>query len=175
MVMKNVIPIVMSGVIGIYGLIVAIIISADIPSPTNDRVNAYSIFTAMGHLASGLCCGMCGFVAGLSIGVIGDVGIRSVGYHAGNITVFSMMPIKDANNNNNNNNHSEALPLKLAPWGKENDDDNNGQGANSSVIPSEGQNKLFVGMMVMLIFSEALALYGLIVALIVSQNTYECV
>jgi len=29
-------------------------------------------------------------------------------------------------------------------------------------------------MLIMLIFSEALALYGLIVALILSQNTYNC-
>ena len=39
---------------------------------------------------------------------------------------------------------------------------------------SEDQNKLFVGMLIMLIFSEALALYGMIVALIVSQHSYSC-
>jgi V-type H+-transporting ATPase proteolipid subunit len=42
---------------------------------------------------------------------------------------------------------------------------------NSSV---EGANKLYVGMLIMLIFSEALALYGLIVALILSQHSYSC-
>jgi len=36
------------------------------------------------------------------------------------------------------------------------------------------QEKLFVGMILILIFAEALGLYGLIVALIVSQNQYEC-
>lgn len=36
------------------------------------------------------------------------------------------------------------------------------------------QEKLFVGMILILIFAEALGLYGLIVALILSQNTYTC-
>ena len=36
------------------------------------------------------------------------------------------------------------------------------------------QEKLFVGMILILIFAEALGLYGLIVALILSQNSYEC-
>merc|ERR1739842_251610 len=36
------------------------------------------------------------------------------------------------------------------------------------------QEKLFVGMILILIFAEALGLYGLIVALILSQNSYVC-
>jgi len=36
------------------------------------------------------------------------------------------------------------------------------------------QEKLFVGVILILIFAEALGLYGLIVALILSQNTYNC-
>lgn len=39
---------------------------------------------------------------------------------------------------------------------------------------AEAANKLYVGMLIMLIFSEALALYGLIVALILSQHSYKC-
>lgn len=39
---------------------------------------------------------------------------------------------------------------------------------------AESANKLYVGMLIMLIFSEALALYGLIVALILSQHNYHC-
>jgi len=38
----------------------------------------------------------------------------------------------------------------------------------------ESANKLYVGMLIMLIFAEALALYGLIVALILSQHNYAC-
>ena len=38
----------------------------------------------------------------------------------------------------------------------------------------EDSNKLYVGLLIMLIFAEALALYGLIVALILSQHTFYC-
>ena len=44
----------------------------------------------------------------------------------------------------------------------------------SNKSSAEGANKLYVGMLIMLIFSEALALYGLIVALILSQHSYSC-
>ena len=44
----------------------------------------------------------------------------------------------------------------------------------SGMSATEGSNKLYVGMLIMLIFSEALALYGLIVALILSQHNYTC-
>ncbi|EED86821.1 v-type h-atpase subunit, partial [Thalassiosira pseudonana CCMP1335] len=118
-VMKNVIPIVMAGVIGIYGLIIAVILAGNIPTPTvGTRENVYSIYTGMAHLCAGLCCGLSGLAAGGCIGIIGDYGVRS--------------------------------------------------GSNGD------ENKLFVGMLIMLIFSEALALYGLIVALIVSQHSYPC-
>jgi V-type H+-transporting ATPase 16kDa proteolipid subunit len=36
------------------------------------------------------------------------------------------------------------------------------------------QERLFVGMILILIFAEALGLYGLIVALILSQQSFEC-
>lgn len=50
-VMKNVIPIVMAGVIGIYGLIVAVILSESIQKPSNSRQNAYSIYTGLAHVS----------------------------------------------------------------------------------------------------------------------------
>jgi len=37
------------------------------------------------------------------------------------------------------------------------------------------QQKLFVGMILILIFAEALGLYGLIVALILSQQKQDCI
>ena len=55
-VMKNVIPVVMAGVIGIYGLIVGVILAQSIPTPTNDRNNVYSIYTAMAHVSYCRCC-----------------------------------------------------------------------------------------------------------------------
>ena len=50
-VMKNVIPIVMAGVIGIYGLIVGVILGQSISKPSNDRHNMYSIYSAMAHVS----------------------------------------------------------------------------------------------------------------------------
>lgn len=51
--MKNVIPIVMAGVIGIYGLIIAVILGGNIPSPTvGTGENVYSIYTGMAHVSS---------------------------------------------------------------------------------------------------------------------------
>lgn len=50
--MKNVIPIVMAGVIGIYGLIIAVILGGNIPSPTvGTGENIYSIYTGMAHVS----------------------------------------------------------------------------------------------------------------------------
>ena len=105
----------MAGVLGIYGLIVAVIIQGSISAPT-DGYATYSLYTAFAHLSAGLCCGLSAMAAGMAIGIVGDAGVRAVGQ----------------------------------------------------------QEKLFVGMILILIFAEALGLYGLIVALILSQNSYIC-
>jgi V-type H+-transporting ATPase proteolipid subunit len=155
-VMKNVIPIVMAGVIGIYGLIVGVILAQSIQTPTNDRANVYSIYTGMAHLAAGLCTGISGLAAGCCIGIVGDYGIRAVGYRASQITLFPS--------------EKEAAGYSTIP---DNDEDG-GVHVAEDVSGSDDQNKLFVGMLIMLIFSEALALYGMIIALIVSQHSYSC-
>jgi V-type H+-transporting ATPase proteolipid subunit len=152
-VMKNIIPIVMAGVIGIYGLIVAVIIGESIPTPSKGRDNAYSIYTAMAHLCAGICCGASGLAAGGCIGIVGDYGVRAVGYRASQISLFPSSSDKSG---------YSSIP------------DSDGDGGGGEVSGSEDQGKLFVGMLIMLIFSEALALYGLIVALIVTQNSYSC-
>ena len=104
-IIKSVIPVIMAGILGIYGLIVAVILNQRI-----DRSN-YTYRDGYKHLASGLMCGMSCLGAGLSIGVAGDAGVRALGQ----------------------------------------------------------EDKIFVGMMLILIFSEALGLYGLIVSLILSN------
>merc|ERR1711862_775677 len=154
-VMKNIIPVVMAGVIGIYGLIVAVILAESITKPSLERENSYSIYTGMAHLCAGLCCGFSGFAAGGCIGIVGDHGIRSVGYRASSITLF---PVTSA----------EAQGYSSVP------EADKGENMGEDISGSDDQNKLFVGMLIMLIFSEALALYGLIVALIVSQHVYSC-
>jgi len=152
-IMKNVIPIVMAGVIGIYGLIVGVILCQAIDKPTNDRMNTYSLYTGLAHLCAGLCTGACGLAAGICIGIVGDHGIRAIGYRTSRVTMFGQ--------SNAPSGDSKEAPLV--------------DGGNEAMISgSQDQNKLFVGMLIMLIFAEALALYGMIVALIVSQNVYIC-
>jgi len=102
--MKSSIPVIMAGMIGIYGLIIAVFIA------TNIKENDYSAFLGWTHLGAGLAVGLSGLAAGMCIGVIGDAGVR----------------------------------------------------ANAQ------EEKLFVGMVLMLVFSEALGLYGLIIALIMA-------
>merc|ERR1711937_1067470 len=113
MVMKSIIPIIMAGVLGIYGLIVAVLIGSGI---TGDKPYNYSSYSGYAALAAGLCCGMAGLSAGIAIGIVGDAGVR----------------------------------------------------ANAR------QPKLFIGVILILIFAEALGLYGLIVALILSGNSMKC-
>ena len=104
-IIKSVIPVIMAGILGIYGLIVAVILNQNIK-------DKYTSFCGWQHLASGLCCGLSSLGAGIAIGIAGDAGVRAMGQ----------------------------------------------------------QEKIFVGMMLILIFSEALGLYGLIVSLILSPK-----
>lgn len=110
MVIRNIIPVVMAGILGIYGLIVAVILIQNVTT------SGYSLYTGFAHLSSGLSCGLSSLAAGLSIGVVGDAGVRA-----------------------------------------------NGQ-----------QPRLYVSMILILIFAEALGLYGLIVAIILSQKMQTC-
>ncbi|KAE9006556.1 hypothetical protein PR001_g17181 [Phytophthora rubi] len=76
--MRNIIPVVMAGVLGIYGLIVAVIIQGSI-DPPNGNAPKYGSYTGFAHLAAGLCCGLSGLTAGMAIGAVGDAGVRAVG------------------------------------------------------------------------------------------------
>merc|ERR1712151_31814 len=106
MVMRSIIPVVMAGVLGIYGLITAVIINGKLDAGT------YSAYSGYAHLGAGLTVGMSSLAAGLAIGIVGDAGVR----------------------------------------------------ANAQ------QPRLFVGMILILIFAEALGLYGLIVGLVVASG-----
>ncbi|KAE9066305.1 hypothetical protein PF010_g27862 [Phytophthora fragariae] len=76
--MRNIIPVVMAGVLGIYALIVAVIIQGSI-DPPNGKAPKYGSYTGFAHLAAGLCCGLGGLTAGMVTGVVGDPGVRAVG------------------------------------------------------------------------------------------------
>ena len=104
-IIKSVIPVIMAGILGIYGLIVAVILKQNI------KANEYTTFQGWRHFASGLCCGLSSLGAGIAIGIAGNAGVRALGQ----------------------------------------------------------QERIFVGMMLILIFSEAIGLYGLIVSRILTS------
>jgi len=110
--MKSTVPVIMAGMIGIYGLIIAVFVGTNI-----SQNKVYNSFHGFAHLGAGLAVGFSGLAAGMAIGITGDAGVR----------------------------------------------------ANAAAGGTEGS--LFVGMILMLVFAEALGLYGLIVALILAvQN-----
>merc|ERR1719502_309164 len=119
LIMKNIIPVIMAGVVGIYGLIIAVIVGSKVVTPTAvtiDGVNVvgpkYTLFQGFSHLGAGIAGGFSSLAAGMAIGIVGDAGVRGVAQ----------------------------------------------------------QPKLFVGMILILIFAEALGLYGLIVGLVVAST-----
>lgn len=107
---QSLIPVVMSGIIAVYALVIAVLITSDMEPPPAKN---YSLFTGFMHLASGMSVGLAGLAAGYAIGIVGDMGVRSY--------------------------------LQ--------------------------QSRIFVGMVLILIFGEVLGLYGLIVGLILHSKS----
>ena len=105
LIMKSIVPVVMAGIIAIYGLVVSVLISGNLTAP-------YSLFNGFIHLGAGLSVGFAGLSAGFAVGIVGDAGVRGTAQ----------------------------------------------------------QPRLFVGMILILIFAEVLGLYGLIVALILNTK-----
>ena len=147
-IMKNIIPIVMAGVLGIYGLIVAVIIADGIGEPNDEGYNTYSLFNGYTHLAAGLCCGLSCLAAGGTIGSIGYAGTLNYGSKAS-------QGMRGWMSHSRGNTGGEDVSADSGKY-------------------QEDANKIYVGFLIMLIFSEAIALYGLIVALILSQKTFDC-
>jgi len=108
LVMKGLIPVVMSGIIAVYGLVVSVVISGSLSPQAN-----YPLFSGFVHLGAGLACGITGMAAGYAVGLVGDAGVRAYVH----------------------------------------------------------QPRVFVGMVLILIFAEVLGLYGLIIALIMDTRT----
>uniref|UniRef100_A0A8C3LQR1 V-type proton ATPase proteolipid subunit n=1 Tax=Chrysolophus pictus TaxID=9089 RepID=A0A8C3LQR1_CHRPC len=104
LIMKSIIPVVMAGIIAIYGLVVAVLIA--------NALHHITLFKSFLQLGAGLSVGLSGLAAGFAIGIVGDAGVRGTAQ----------------------------------------------------------QPRLFVGMILILIFAEVLGLYGLIVALILSTK-----
>ncbi len=70
LIFKSIIPVVMAGILGIYGLIVGVILNNSIQAGIN-FINSYKL------LGAGLCCGLSSLAAGLAIGIVGDAGVRA--------------------------------------------------------------------------------------------------
>lgn len=86
LVMKSIVPVVMAGVLGIYGLIIAVIISTGI----NPKAKSYYLFDGYAHLSSGLACGLAGLSAGMAIGIVGDAGVRFVFILSVSLSIFTI-------------------------------------------------------------------------------------
>jgi len=108
LIMKSLIPVVMSGIIAVYALVISVLVAGGIKPD-----EAYPLFNSFLHLAAGLSVGLTGLAAGYAIGIVGDMGVRSY----------------------------------------------------------MQQSRIFVGMVLILIFAEVLGLYGLIVALILNTRS----
>ncbi|KAF2681760.1 vacuolar ATP synthase-like protein 16 kDa proteolipid subunit [Lentithecium fluviatile CBS 122367] len=109
LIMKCLIPVVMSGILAVYALVISVLIASEIrPQPEM----YYSLYAGFMHMAAGLSVGLSGMAAGYAIGIVGDVGVRAY----------------------------------------------------------MRQSRIFVGMVLILIFAEVLGLYGLIVALILNTR-----
>lgn len=105
LIVKNIVPVVMAGILGIYGLVVSVLIA-------NNLTQKVTIYTSIVQMGAGLAVGLAGLAAGFAIGIVGDAGVRGTAQ----------------------------------------------------------QPRLYVGMILILIFAEVLGLYGLIVALLMNSR-----
>jgi V-type H+-transporting ATPase proteolipid subunit len=131
LVWRNLIPIVMAGVNGIYGLITSIVVLGSISSPGDGGANRYSFYTGCAHLAAGLCCGLSGLGSGACIGVAGDSAIMACG-------AFDV--------------ESKQGLGKRRRGG--------GGGGGEKKKSGGGGEKLFVAMVLVQVFAGNIALYG---------------
>lgn len=120
--MKCLIPVVMAGIVGIYGLVIAILIAGKLEDPTK-----YTMFKGCVHLGSGLAVGFSGLAAGYAIGKR-----HGLTWVASNLLKVS-------------------IPKGII--------------GDTGVRGTALQPRLYVGMILILIFAEVLGLYGLIVAI----------
>ncbi|KAL9112744.1 MAG: hypothetical protein Q9227_003047 [Pyrenula ochraceoflavens] len=76
LIMKSLIPVVMSGIIAVYALVISVLIAGDMNPPTESGQHL-SLFSGFMHLAAGLSVGLSGLAAGYAIGIVGDSGVRA--------------------------------------------------------------------------------------------------
>lgn len=170
-VMKNIVPVIMAGILGIYGLIVAAILVGKITVPV-PGANKYSSFAGFSHLAAGLACGLSSLAAGACARQGGPpVAAAAWRLHRQRALVASSLPSSLPLSS-----PPSLAPLPLRPPPPPLPAAPLPAGLAIGVVGDAGvravgqQPALYVGMILILIFGEALGLYGLIVALILSQK-----
>lgn len=104
--MKAILPVIMAGIVGLYGIIVCMVMYGYFDA------TAYPLFLGSMQFGGGLACGLSSLAAGFAIGVVGEAGVRG----------FSQQP------------------------------------------------RLFMGMILILIFAEVLGLYGAIGAILLNMK-----
>lgn len=65
----DIVPVIMAGIIGIYGLVVSVLISDGLKQEL-------PLYTGFIQLGAGLSVGLAGLAAGFAIGIVGDAGVR---------------------------------------------------------------------------------------------------
>jgi F0F1-type ATP synthase membrane subunit c/vacuolar-type H+-ATPase subunit K len=73
---QSLIPVVMSGIIAVYALVIGVLIAGDMKAPPE----SYSLFSGFLHLGCGLSVGLAGLAAGYAIGIVGDT-VRPTSRH----------------------------------------------------------------------------------------------
>jgi V-type H+-transporting ATPase proteolipid subunit len=66
---QSLIPIVMSGILAVYSLVISVLIASDLKPPPEKN---YSLFSGFCHMGAGLSVGLSGLAAGYAIGIVGD-------------------------------------------------------------------------------------------------------
>merc|ERR1719219_2387770 len=74
LIMKSIIPVVMAGILAIYGVVVAVLISGNLDQVSPN--GKYTLYKGFVHLGAGLAVGLSGLAAGYAIGIVGDAGVR---------------------------------------------------------------------------------------------------
>jgi len=110
-IMKAVLPVIMAGIVAIYGVVLAVLITGDtkanLVAPRQEAIRMGFM-----HFGAGLAVGLSGLASGFAIGIVGDSGVRGMAQQA----------------------------------------------------------KIYVGMILILIFAEVLGLYGMITALVMMYS-----
>ena len=168
--MREFVGIVMISAISVYGLITSLLITSSVIPPISSEsgnVTQYGLIDGFRHLCAGLCCGMSCMVAAVSVGVGCRGFLAALRYHEGEEVVLE--------GREDGGKEEETSPLLGGDGGDgrgegtdydstvANGDDG---GVGGRVVVKGAYNMVFTGMVIVCIFGEAIAIYGMIVAVV---------